>query len=111
MARGINEGENISQAMLQKYLQGVEYPAGKDDLRRVAEQNGATEEVLQMIGNLPDDKYGGPQDVMNGYGEEKMAVQGNGWSDMRRGGQSSEGNDINSKNGKKKNTDEDEDEE
>ncbi|MBP1473647.1 DUF2795 domain-containing protein [Frateuria sp. MAH-13] len=66
MTRGL--GGN-SPANVQKYLSGVNYPAKKQDLVEAARRNDAPDEVMQTIGKLPEDHYGGPQDVMKGYGE------------------------------------------
>ena len=66
MTRGL--GGN-SPANVQKYLSGVEYPAEKQDLIEAARRNDAPDEVMQTIRKLPEDNYGGPQDVMKGYGE------------------------------------------
>jgi len=66
MTRGL--GGN-SPANVQKYLAGVSYPAEKQDLIETARKNDAPDEVMQTIRKLPEDHYGGPQDVMKGYGE------------------------------------------
>ncbi|UGB38715.1 DUF2795 domain-containing protein [Frateuria soli] len=66
MTRGI--GGN-SPANVQKYLSGVDYPAEKQDLIEAARRNDAPDEVMQTIRKLPEDNYGGPQDVMKGYGD------------------------------------------
>jgi len=66
MTRGL--GGN-SPANVQKYLSGVGYPADKQDLIEAARRNDAPDEVMQTIRKLPEEHYGGPQDVMKGYGE------------------------------------------
>ncbi|UGB46252.1 DUF2795 domain-containing protein [Frateuria edaphi] len=66
MTRGL--GGN-SPANVQKYLSGVEYPAGKRDLIDAARRNDAPEEVMRTLRELPGDNYGGPQEVMKGYGD------------------------------------------
>ncbi len=66
MTRGV--GGN-SPANVQKFLQGVDYPANKQQLVEKARDNDAPDEVMQTIRKLPEQDYGGPQDVMKGYGE------------------------------------------
>jgi hypothetical protein len=66
MTRGVG---GQSPANLQKYLGGVGYPASKDDLLEQARRNEAPKEILETIQRLPEDQFGGPQDVMKGYGE------------------------------------------
>jgi hypothetical protein len=68
MARGVG---GHSPANVQKYLKGQEYPARKDDLLKTARANRATEEIIETIERLPDEEFGGPQDVMKAYGEEE----------------------------------------
>jgi hypothetical protein len=54
---------------VQKYLRDVEYPASKEDLLQQAKRNSAPQEILDTIERLPEDQFGGPQEVMKGYGE------------------------------------------
>jgi hypothetical protein len=67
MARGVG---GHSPANVQKYLKGQDYPARKDDLLQTAQHNKAPQEVLDVIKQLPENNFGGPQDVMKAYGEE-----------------------------------------
>ena len=66
MTRGIG---GHSPANVQKYLSGVSYPADKQVLIEAARSNSAPDEVMQTIQKLPDERFGGPQDVMKGYGD------------------------------------------
>jgi hypothetical protein len=54
---------------VQKALKGAEYPAGKDDLVRLAESNGAGGEVVDALRGMDGGTYDSPADVMK-------AVQG-----------------------------------
>jgi hypothetical protein len=58
-------------AEVQKYLGGVDYPAGKDDLVNAARRNGAPREVLDVLGRLPDTQFDGPPGVMKALGQAK----------------------------------------
>jgi hypothetical protein len=49
---------------VQKALKGADYPAGKDDLVRTAESNGAGSDVLDALRNADDSSFDGPDDVM-----------------------------------------------
>ena len=61
---------NFSQGDIEQYLQGAEFPLNKDDVVKVAENNGAPQPVIdQMQSRLPDGEISSPQDVMS-------AVQG-----------------------------------
>jgi hypothetical protein len=47
-----------------KYLEGVDYPASKEDLLSAAETNGASDELIGMIGTLGRPEFSGPEDVV-----------------------------------------------
>ena len=49
---------------VQKALKNVQFPASKQDLVRVAQQNNVPDPIVQKLRSLPGDKYNGPQDVM-----------------------------------------------
>lgn len=53
---------------LQKYLSGVDYPAGRDDLVRAAEGNGADDQTLEVLRGLPERTYEGPSGVSKQIG-------------------------------------------
>jgi hypothetical protein len=54
---------------LQKYLKGVDYPASKETLRSTAENNGAPQDVLDVIDELPDEEYDAPTAVQKAFAE------------------------------------------
>jgi hypothetical protein len=54
---------------VQKYLRDVGYPATKDDLLAQARRNDAPQEIIDTLERIPENEFGGPQDVMKGYGE------------------------------------------
>jgi hypothetical protein len=46
------------------HLDDLDYPAAKRDLLRHAEENDATEEVLELLNRLPDRRYDSSTDVI-----------------------------------------------
>lgn len=66
MTRGLG-GE--SPANVATYLKGIDYPANKQDLLRHARQNGAEQDVVDVLERMPEQQYGNMADVMKGYGE------------------------------------------
>ncbi len=66
MTRGVG-GE--SPANVATYLKGIDYPANKQDLLRHARQNGAEQDVVDVLERMPEQQYGNMEDVMKGYGE------------------------------------------
>lgn len=70
MTRGLG-GE--SPANVSFHLKGIEMPAKKQDLIQKARQNGAPQEVMQIIEKMPEKTFQTMADVMKAYGEaEKM---------------------------------------
>ena len=47
----------------QQYLEGVEYPASKEELISTAESNGAPDTMLRMLGGLSRPEYSGPEEL------------------------------------------------
>ena len=68
MARGVG-GQPPSN--VQTYLKGVSYPATKEDLVNAAKENGAPKEVLEIVRGFEGEEFGGPQEVMKAYGQER----------------------------------------
>jgi len=54
---------------MQKYLSGVEYPAGRDTLVEHAKEQGAPTEVVQHLESLPGRSYDGPNAVSKDYAD------------------------------------------
>lgn len=48
---------------VQKFLKGAEYPADRDDLLAVAEENDAPEDVIEALEGLDETTYDGPDEV------------------------------------------------
>jgi Protein of unknown function (DUF2795) len=48
---------------VQKALSGISYPARKDQLIQHAKDHGADKETLDALNGLPDQEYGGPNEV------------------------------------------------
>ena len=68
MTRGVG---GQSPANVQNYLEGARYPSRKQDLVSTARKNGAPQEVIDVLEKLPADEFGGPQEVMKAYGQER----------------------------------------
>jgi len=66
MTRGLG-GE--SPANVNFYLKGMDFPAGREDLVRQAQQNDAPPEVLDVIKRMPDRRFQNMANVMEAYGE------------------------------------------
>jgi hypothetical protein len=53
----------VSPIDIQKALSGMDYPASKEDIVRLAERNGADSEVLEALNKIEDREYEGPSGV------------------------------------------------
>jgi hypothetical protein len=54
---------NVDPIEVQKALKGISYPAGRDEIVEMAEQNEASEEVIESLQSLADQQYDGPDEV------------------------------------------------
>jgi hypothetical protein len=52
---------------VQSHLKGVNYPATKAELIQTAEENGAPADVIQVLEDLPDQDFGGPEEVSEAF--------------------------------------------
>ena len=66
---GAQSGKRFSPIQLQKHLKGTNYPASKRDLVQKAQQNNASDEIVQKIQRLPGDSFNSPKDVMKALGQ------------------------------------------
>lgn len=66
MARGLG---GHSPSNIAKYLKGIDFPAGKEDLVDHAMEQDADEEVIEILNQMPDRDYKSMADVMKGVGE------------------------------------------
>lgn len=55
---------------VQRHLQGVDYPAERDELVAHAEENGAPAEVLEALEGLEDTTFDDPTEVMRELGSD-----------------------------------------
>ena len=72
MARGVG---GKSPANVQKFLRGVDYPSGKRDLIEAAMDNQAPKDILDMLWDMPEQDFGGPQDVQKAIGWDEDEPQ------------------------------------
>jgi Protein of unknown function (DUF2795) len=59
---------DVSPIEVQKHLQGVDYPADKEQLVDAARRNGAEDDVVKAISSLPSRQFDGPDTVMEQLG-------------------------------------------
>ncbi len=63
------ERARVNPIQVQKYLKGVDYPCSKQDLVNIAKQEGADENVLQTLQDMPMDRFNSPNDVAQAIGK------------------------------------------
>ena len=54
---------------IEKALKGINFPASKQDLVQQAKQNNASQDVIQTIQKLPQDRFNSPTDVQKAWGQ------------------------------------------
>jgi hypothetical protein len=59
----------VNPIQLQKFLGGVDYPTDKATLVEHARKNGADDNVLDTLQNLPFDEFNSPNDVSEAIGK------------------------------------------
>jgi hypothetical protein len=59
-------------------LRGAQFPASKEDLRRLAEGNNSDEDFLAIIDSLPDGQFDTIEDVVMAIDEATEPVGGEG---------------------------------
>ena len=69
------ESAKVSAAKIQVYLNGIDYPADKNELVDHAEENGAPDEVMAILRQLADKQYTSPADVEKEFGRIKSAAR------------------------------------
>jgi hypothetical protein len=56
---------NLLPGNFKRYLRGIEFPIGKQELLRRLKQNGAPGAVVDQVGKrLPEGEYRSPQDLI-----------------------------------------------
>jgi len=60
-----------SAADLAQALKGADFPLDKEGLKEQALQNGASEEIVQTLDDMPDDEYQSLADVEQAFGESQ----------------------------------------
>lgn len=65
------ESENVSAAKLASYMKGIRFPCDKNEIIDKAEQNGAPDNVLEILRDLPEKQYSTAVDVEKEFGKIK----------------------------------------
>lgn len=71
MANQQSDNKKVNPVDIQKYLEGIDYPATADDIAQHAEDNDAPEEVLMVLRQLPAKEYKNAADVSKEAGRIK----------------------------------------
>ena len=53
---------------MQQYLEGINFPANKDEVASGAETNGAPQDFVDKIRNAAQERFNGPQEVLQAVG-------------------------------------------
>lgn len=58
-----------SPANIASFLEGLEFPASKDEVVDYAEDNNAPQEIIDVLEQLPDQEFLSMTDIMSGIGQ------------------------------------------
>jgi Protein of unknown function (DUF2795) len=67
--RMAGRGGGASLGNVTQSLSGINFPCQKENLIEHAEQNGAKNEMLELLRHMPEGIYNSMADVMKGYGK------------------------------------------
>ncbi|MGA2385114.1 MAG: DUF2795 domain-containing protein [Candidatus Bathyarchaeia archaeon] len=67
-SRSVKPG-HVSPAIVEKYLAGIHFPAEKKALVDIATGKKAPEDVMDMLGKLPNKTYKSPIDITKEIGK------------------------------------------
>ncbi|MDX2240071.1 MAG: DUF2795 domain-containing protein [Leptolyngbyaceae cyanobacterium bins.302] len=59
----------VNPIQMQKFLKGMDYPAGKKELIEHAKRSGADDNVCSTLEQLPDDQFETPAEVSKAVGK------------------------------------------
>ncbi|MGZ7158892.1 MAG: DUF2795 domain-containing protein, partial [Methanobacterium sp.] len=58
-------------AQVEKSIKGIKFPASKQDLILQAESNNASDDVLNILENVPDKQFHSPMEISIAIGKMK----------------------------------------
>lgn len=65
----------VSPAQVQRFLSGLDYPSSRVELIEYAVEEGADEDVIDTLTQIPDDLYRTPDDVNQAIEEIQEATE------------------------------------
>ena len=69
-----NEGSGMqTPTSIARCLNGMDFPANKNEIMEYAEDNNADDELLDTLERLPEKQYGNMADVMQGIGQSRQS--------------------------------------
>ena len=63
------EGQVPNPVQIQKFLGGLDYPVGKEDILERARSEGADEAVMEALERIPDREYDSPVSISREVGK------------------------------------------
>lgn len=65
---GRGNPEKASPAAVERYIKGIHFPAGKEDLLNQAKENKAPNDVMHVIKQFEDKEFNSPVDIAKEVG-------------------------------------------
>lgn len=65
------QSSRVNAVQIQKFIQGIDYPASREDLVEHAREHGADDRVISKLESLPDEQFNTPADVSQAVGKNE----------------------------------------
>ena len=69
MGQGDRGSGKVNPIQVQKYLKGVDYPVSKQDLVKRAQEEGADQNLVRTLEQIPGDQFRSPKEISQAIGE------------------------------------------
>lgn len=66
----------VTAADVERAIRGIDFPADRNDLVHQAESNKAHTDIIDILKNLPGNKFNSPIDVSKAFGKERRSRRG-----------------------------------
>lgn len=62
-----NVGDLGNLGDLQQYVEGISFPASKEEIITQLQENGAQEELIAKVQEIGQDRFGGPMELIQNF--------------------------------------------
>jgi hypothetical protein len=70
----MSQKETVTPFDVAYYLKGISFPIHKRQIMDILKKNGATDAVIEVVGELPDQEYFSVVDIIPEFGETDVEL-------------------------------------